>query len=37
MIFIINLKLFGLKTGDTVKGVVRPPKGEIFPLVRVLK
>jgi transcription termination factor Rho len=31
--------LFGLKTGDTVKGVVRPPKeGEkFFPLVRVLK
>ena len=31
--------LFGLKTGDTVKGVVRPPKdGEkFFPLVRILK
>jgi len=34
-----QVKLFGLKTGDTVKGVVRPPKeGEkFFPLVKVLK
>lgn len=34
-----QVRLFGLKTGDTVKGVVRPPKeGEkYFPLVRVLK
>ncbi|MCB9425495.1 MAG: transcription termination factor Rho [Flavobacteriales bacterium] len=34
-----QVKLFGLKTGDTVKGVVRPPKeGEkYFPLVKVLK
>ena len=34
-----QIRLFGLKTGDTVKGVVRPPKeGEkYFPLVRVLK
>jgi transcription termination factor Rho len=34
-----QVKLFGLKTGDTVKGVVRPPKeGEkFFPLIRVLK
>ncbi|CAM4251013.1 transcription termination factor Rho [Flavobacterium terrigena] len=34
-----QVRLFGLKTGDTVKGVVRPPKeGEkFFPLVRVLK
>ncbi|HEX9981046.1 MAG TPA: transcription termination factor Rho [Flavobacterium sp.] len=34
-----QIRLFGLKTGDTVKGVVRPPKeGEkFFPLVRVLK
>jgi transcription termination factor Rho len=32
-----QIKLFGLKTGDTVKGVVRPPKeGEkYFPLIRV--
>jgi transcription termination factor Rho len=34
-----QVRLFGLKTGDTVKGVVRPPKeGEkFFPLVKVLK
>ncbi|WP_396198976.1 transcription termination factor Rho [Flavobacterium sp.] len=34
-----QVRLFGLKTGDTVKGVVRPPKeGEkFFPLVRVSK
>ncbi len=34
-----QIRLFGLKTGDTVKGVVRPPKeGEkFFPLIRVLK
>ena len=34
-----QVRLFGLKTVDTVKGVVRPPKeGEkFFPLVRVLK
>lgn len=32
-----QIKLFGLKTGDTVKGAVRPPKeGEkYFPLIRV--
>ena len=32
-----QIRLFGLKTGDTVKGVVRPPKeGEkYFPLVKV--
>ena len=32
-----QIKLFGLKTGDTVKGTIRPPKeGEkYFPLVRV--
>ena len=32
-----QIKLFGLKTGDTVKGMVRPPKtGEkYFPLIRV--
>lgn len=32
-----QIKLFGLKTGDTVKGVVRPPReGEkYFPLVKV--
>jgi transcription termination factor Rho len=32
-----QIKLFGLKTGDTVKGIVRPPKeGEkYFPLVKV--
>ncbi len=34
-----QVRLFGVKTGDTVKGVVRPPKeGEkYFPLVKVLK
>ena len=34
-----QVKLFGLKTGDTVKGMVRPPKeGEkYFPLIRVSK
>ncbi|MEN9335232.1 MAG: transcription termination factor Rho [Bacteroidota bacterium] len=34
-----QIRLFGLKTGDTVKGVVRPPKEseKFFPLVKVLK
>jgi len=34
-----QIKLFGLKTGDTVKGMVRPPKiGEkYFPLIKVSK
>jgi len=34
-----QIKLFGLKTGDTVSGEIRPPKeGEkFFPLVKVLK
>ncbi len=34
-----QIKLFGLKTGDTVKGAIRPPKeGEkYFPLVKVDK
>lgn len=34
-----QIRLFGLKTGDTVKGVVRPPKeGEkFFPLIKVKK
>ena len=34
-----QIRLFGLKTGDTVLGVVRPPKeGEkYFPLIRVSK
>jgi transcription termination factor Rho len=34
-----QIKLFGLKTGDTVRGAVRPPKeGEkYFPLIRVDK
>jgi transcription termination factor Rho len=32
-----QIKLFGLKTGDTVKGTIRPPKeGEkYFPLIKV--
>lgn len=34
-----QIKLFGIKTGDTVKGTVRPPKeGEkYFPLIKVLE
>jgi len=34
-----QVKLFGLKTGDTVKGTIRPPKeGEkYFPLIKVLE
>jgi transcription termination factor Rho len=34
-----QIKLFGLKTGDTVRGAIRPPKeGEkYFPLIRVDK
>ena len=34
-----QIKLFGLKTGDTVKGIVRPPKSgeKYFPLIRVSK
>ena len=34
-----QIKLYGLKTGDVVEGVIRPPKeGEkYFPLVRVIK
>ncbi|MCR5456302.1 MAG: transcription termination factor Rho [Bacteroidales bacterium] len=34
-----QIKLFGLKTGDTVKGTIRPPKeGEkYFPLIRVIE
>ncbi|MAQ48061.1 MAG: transcription termination factor Rho [Flavobacteriales bacterium] len=34
-----QIKLFGLKTGDTVTGEIRPPKeGEkFFPLVKVMK
>ena len=32
-----QIKLFGLKTGDTVQGTIRPPKTQekFFPLVRV--
>ena len=35
----LQIKLFGLKTGDVVEGVIRPPKeGEkYFPLVKVSK
>lgn len=34
-----QIKLFGLKTGDTVRGAIRPPKeGEkYFPLIKVLE
>ncbi len=34
-----QIRLFGLKTGDTVRGLVRPPKKDekYYPLVRVLK
>ena len=32
-----QIKLFGLKTGDTVKGQIRPPKDseKYFPLIKV--
>ncbi len=32
-----QIKLFGLKTGDTIKGTIRPPKEneKYFPLIRV--
>ncbi|RLD75800.1 MAG: transcription termination factor Rho, partial [Bacteroidetes bacterium] len=32
-----QIKLFGLKTGDIVKGLIRPPKGteKYFPLIKV--
>ena len=34
-----QIRLFGLKTGDTVKGTIRPPKeGEkFFPLIKVME
>ena len=34
-----QIKLFGLKTGDTIEGTIRPPKeGEkYFPLIKVLE
>src|SRR5699024_2939457 len=34
-----QIKLFGLKTGDVVEGIIRPPKeGEkFFPLVKIKK
>ncbi len=34
-----QIRLFGLKTGDTVRGMVRPPKKDekYYPLVRVMK
>jgi transcription termination factor Rho len=34
-----QIKLFGLKTGDTINGIIRPPKeGEkFFPLIQVIK
>ncbi len=34
-----QIRLFGLKTGDTVRGLVRPPKKDekYYPLVRVMK
>jgi len=34
-----QIRLFGLKTGDTVRGLIRPPKKDekYYPLVRVLK
>lgn len=32
-----QIKLFGLKTGDTVKGTIRPPREieKYFPLIKV--
>lgn len=34
-----QIRLFGLKKGDTIRGVIRPPKGneQHFPLVRITK
>ncbi len=34
-----QIKLFGLKTGDTIKGSIRPPKEteKYFPLIKVLE
>lgn len=34
-----QIKLFGLKTGDTIQGVIRPPKSgeKYFPLIKVNK
>jgi len=34
-----QIKLFGLKTGDSILGVIRPPKSgeKYFPLIKVLK
>jgi transcription termination factor Rho len=34
-----QIKLFGLKTGDTVKGQIRPPKDneKYFPLIKVIE
>lgn len=34
-----QIRLFGLKKGDTIRGIVRPPKGneQHFPLVRITK
>ncbi|HRW21797.1 MAG TPA: transcription termination factor Rho, partial [Bacteroidales bacterium] len=34
-----QIKLFGLKTGDTIEGTIRPPKeGEkYFPLIKIIK
>ncbi len=34
-----QIKLFGLKTGDTVRGSIRPPKNgeKYFPLIKVEK
>ena len=34
-----QIKLFGLKTGDTVKGSIRPPKEteKYFPLIKILE
>lgn len=34
-----QIKLFGLKTGDSVQGIIRPPKSgeKYFPLIKVIK
>ncbi len=34
-----QIKLFGLKTGDVVEGIIRPPKGrrKIFPVSKGVK
>ncbi|WGH24682.1 MAG: transcription termination factor Rho [Candidatus Shikimatogenerans bostrichidophilus] len=34
-----KIKLFGMKTGDTIKGLIRPPKNheKYFPLIKIIE